>query len=61
MDIWNILDLEVGKRLILRKQVGQANGSVQILEHHSTTLIEGYSRQHNCIYGRVLHGQDIGQ
>lgn len=55
MDIWNIEGLAVGKRLILNLP-GQRGAT----EYHSITLIEGWSKEYNYIYGRVLSGQEIG-
>lgn len=55
MDIWG-LPLEVGKRLVLTEKKYTPNST----NFHSITLIEGWSREFNCIYGRVLHGQEIG-
>ena len=55
MDIRSIQGLEIGKRLILRLP-GQ-KGATQF---YSISAVEGYSKEYNFIYARILHGEIIG-
>ena len=55
MDIRSIQGLEIGKRLILRLP-----GQMGATEFDSISAIEGYSKEYNFIYARVLHGNTIG-
>lgn len=55
MDIWNISDLALGGRLVIRKP-GQSGS----LEWESIIRVEGFTKEHNFIYGRILHGKTVG-
>ena len=55
MNIGRIEGLEIGKRLILRLP-----GQMGATEFDSISAIEGYSKEYNFIYARILHGETIG-